>query len=114
MIGEALLEYSLNGTIATTVGNKSSIASPHGVYPCRGEDRWISIVVGNEREWDALCGAANVESWATDGRFADLSGRLRERQELDGLIAAWTAAAGRVGVGRPVAASRGCRQPQSR
>ena len=38
-----------------------------------------------------MCGAANGESWATDGRFADLSGRLNERQALDGLIAAWTA-----------------------
>ena len=91
MIGEALLEYSLNGTIASTVGNTSSIASPHGVYPCRGEDRWISIVVGDEQEWARLCAAANGESWATDDRFADLGGRLRERRELDGQIAAWTA-----------------------
>ena len=91
MIGEALLEYSLNGTVATTVGNTSSIASPHGVYPCRGEDRWISIAVGDEREWARLCAAANGESWATDSRYADLSGRLHERRELDGLIAKWTA-----------------------
>ena len=91
MIGEALLEYSLNGTIATTVGNTSPIASPHGVYPCRGEDRWISIAVKNEREWEGLCATASGVSWATDGRFADLGGRLRERQELDGLIAEWTA-----------------------
>ena len=91
MIGEALLEYSLNGTIAKTVGNTSPIASPHGVYPCRGEDRWISIAVKNEREWEGLCNAASGVWWATDGRFADLGGRLRERQELDGLIAEWTA-----------------------
>ena len=91
MIGEALLEYSLNGTIATTVGNTSSIASPHGVYPCRGEDRWISIAVRDEREWAGLCGAANGASWVNDGRFSDLSGRLSERQALDGLIAEWTA-----------------------
>ena len=91
MIGEALLEYSLNGTIATTVGNTSPIASPHGIYPCRGEDRWISIAVRGDREWGALCSAANGESWATDAHYADLSGRLREREELDGLIAAWTA-----------------------
>ena len=91
MIGEALLEYSLNGTIAKTVGNTSPIASPHGVYPCRGEDRWISIAVRHEREWEGLCNAANGESWTTDGRFSDLEGRLRERQALDGLIAGWTA-----------------------
>ena len=91
MIGEAVLEYSLNGTIATTVGNASSTASPHGVYPCRGEDRWISIAVGDEREWDGLCSVASGESWTSDGRFADLSGRLSQRQELDECIAAWTA-----------------------
>ena len=91
MIGEALLEYSLNGTIATTVGNTSSIASPHGVYPCSGEDRWISIAVRDDGDWEGLCGAANGESWATDGRFSDLSGRLIERKALDGLIAEWTA-----------------------
>lgn len=91
MIGEAVLEYSLNGTIATPVGNTSPIASPHGVYPGRGEDRWISIAAGNDREWDGLCSVANGESWTTDSRFSDLEGRLRERQELDGLIAEWTA-----------------------
>lgn len=91
MIGEALLEYSLNGTIASTVGNTSSIASPHGVYPCRGEDRWISIAVRGDREWEGLRNAAKGESWATDGRFCDLGGRLRGRKELDGLIAEWTA-----------------------
>ena len=91
MIGEALLEYSLNGTVATTVGNMSLIAAPHGVYPCRGEDRWISIAVRDEREWRALCNAANGESWATDGRFSDLRVRLSERWALDGLIGEWTA-----------------------
>ena len=91
MIGEAVLEYSLNGTIATTVGNTSSVASPHGVYPCRGDDRWISIAVGNEEEWGGLCDTANGESWTSDACFSDLSGRLRQRQELDECIAAWTA-----------------------
>ena len=94
MIGEALLEYSLNGTIARTVGNTSSIASPHGVYPCKGKDRWISIAVRDDREWAALCNAANGESWVSDERYSDLAGRLRERQVLDDQIAAWTAPKG--------------------
>ncbi len=91
MIGEALLDYSLNGTIASTVGNTSATASPHGVYPCSGEDRWISIAVGNEREWENLCNEANGEAWTTDSRYSSLSGRLRERESLDKDIAAWTA-----------------------
>ena len=111
MIGEALLEYSLNGTIATTVGNTSRTASPHGVYPCRGDDRWISVAVRDEGEWAGLCETANGESWTSDSRFVDLSGRLRERRALDEAVAAWDRAAGRVGVGRPVAAVRRARNP---
>ncbi len=91
MIGEALLDYSLNGTIASTVGNTSATASPHGVYPCQGDDRWVSIAAGTEREWENLCSAANGEAWTTDIRFCDLSGRLRLREELDDCIASWTA-----------------------
>ncbi len=91
MIGEALLDYSLNGTIASTVGNTSATASPHGVYPCSGVDRWVSIAAGDERQWKNLCSAANGEAWTTDSRYSDLNGRLRERQSLDRDIADWTA-----------------------
>ncbi len=92
MIGEAVLEYSLNGTIATTVGNTSSASSPHGVYPCQGEDRWITIAVTDEQEWNALCETADGELWTRDGRFSDIAGRLRERHALDEHIGSWTAA----------------------
>ena len=39
-IPEALLDYSANGRLPTRTGNGDSQMSPHGCYPCRGDDRW--------------------------------------------------------------------------
>ncbi len=90
MIGDAVLEYSFNGTVVGTTGNTSPVASPHGVYPCLGDDRWISIAVSTQAEWDNLRGEVGGHPWVEDGRFADLAGRLRNRAALDGEVAKWT------------------------
>ncbi len=90
MIGDAVLDYSLNGTVAAPYGNASPYASPHGVYPCRGADRWISIAAGTQREWEGLCLEAAGQPWVEDARFQSLKYRVHYRRRLDPQIARWT------------------------
>ena len=47
LLGTALLNLRLNGKDAVPVGNSPMyrIAAPHGVYRCKGEDRWCAIAV---------------------------------------------------------------------
>jgi benzylsuccinate CoA-transferase BbsF subunit len=89
-ISPAILDYFANGNIETRQGNRSSYASPHGVFPCKGEDRWCAIAVFDEPEWQNLCGLMGNPAWCLDSKFAGLSARKAHEDELESLIGAWT------------------------
>jgi len=89
MLGEALLDYAVNGRVATPLGNSDPEWVPHGVYPCAGADRWISIVAKDDLAWSALDKLAGG-NWAKDKRFCSRESRRLNARELDELIAAWT------------------------
>jgi benzylsuccinate CoA-transferase BbsF subunit len=89
-IGDVFLDYFMNGRSPVPRGNQDDIMAPHNCYPCRGDDRWISIAVATDEEWQALCQAAGHPDWAEDGRFIDRYSRWRNQDVLDPLIAEWT------------------------
>jgi len=64
--------------------------APHNCYRCRGHDRWISIAVGNDEEWKALCKVMGDPEWAKDEKFSDPFLRWLNQEELDRLIETWT------------------------
>ncbi len=86
-LGEFILDYAMNGRSPGPQGNRHPAHSPHGVYPCRGEDRWITIDVGTDEEWHALCRVLGNPAWAYDERFATTLSRWHHREELDALLA---------------------------
>jgi crotonobetainyl-CoA:carnitine CoA-transferase CaiB-like acyl-CoA transferase len=88
-----LLDYAVNGRIATRAGNRSPDAAPHGVYRCRSEDgreRWVAIAVETDEEWAALVRLMGAPEWAGDARFGTLLGRKRHEDLLDAGIEQWT------------------------
>lgn len=89
-LGPALLDYSVNQRIATRMGNRDPNMAPHGAYPCRGNDRWLALVVSREEEWTALCKAMGSPQWAVDARFSSFLDRKQNEDELDQLISEWT------------------------
>ena len=90
MMGEATMEYVMNGRIASSRGNIHALMAPHGIYPCQGDDKWVSIAVKTQEEWDALRAALGDPSWAKEERFADSYQRRLYREELDRHLAQWT------------------------
>lgn len=90
--GPALLDWSANDRVWTRIGNRSpwKPAAPHNVYPCAGDDRWLTIACFTESEWLALAKVAGHPEWAKDSRLANLAARLAHQDALDALIAAWT------------------------
>lgn len=90
LLADAFLEYSLEGQVPLPVGNGSPLASPHGVYRCRGENQWCAVAVSTEKEWISFKRALGVPAWMKEERFASLASRLRHKEALDALVQTWT------------------------
>lgn len=89
-IAPVLLDYTVNGHVADRMGNRSTCEAPHGAYPCRGDDRWCAICVSSDQEWQAFCKVIGNPEWTRDPKFATLSGRLQNEDELNRLVGEWT------------------------
>ncbi|MBI2873311.1 MAG: CoA transferase [Chloroflexi bacterium] len=90
LMGTPLMDYVLNGRNQARQGDRNPVAAPHGCYPSRGEDRWVSIAVFNDDQWERLCHALENPEWCRDRRFADAVGRHRHQDDLDQHITRWT------------------------
>ena len=89
--GAGLMEHALSGRALQPRGNYDPTMVPYGNYPCAGEDKWISIAVATEDEWQGLLTAMANPAWAKDQRFSSQYRRQRHRRELDALLSQWTA-----------------------
>jgi len=85
-----ILDYQLNGREFKTKGNKSDYAAPHGIYRCKGQDRWVAIAVTNDTEWDNFVKAVGSPKWTEAKKYATAADRLKYSDELDKLVEAWT------------------------
>ncbi len=85
-----VLDYTVNGNIQTRTGNHVSYASPHAVYRCQGDDRWVAVAVTSEAEWSGFKRALGNPAWAVDHRFDTFEGRKTHEEALDGFIEGWT------------------------
>ena len=90
-VSPILLDYAINHRVATRRGNRCSYVVPHGVYRCRGEDRWCAIAIFTDEEWGKLCQVMSRPELATIPRFASLKQRKENEDEIDHLISDWTA-----------------------
>jgi len=86
----ALLEYTANGREQGRLGNRHRYYVPQGVYPCRGEERWLALTVTSDAQWSALVRVMGDPPWAREPRFATFTGRHRHQEELDGYLREWT------------------------
>ncbi len=90
VMGASYLDYFVNGQGQEPVGNGHIQFAPHGVYRCKGEDRWCAIAVTNDEEWQGLVEAMGSPEWAGDSAYATVEGRFRNRDRLDVHIRKWT------------------------
>lgn len=90
VIGEFFVGFSMNGRQPPLLGDRHRSMAPHGCYPCAGDDRWLTIAVGSDAEFAALCRVMGHPELAVDPRFADVVSRHRHQDELDEAISAWT------------------------
>jgi len=90
LLGDAIMDYSMNQRQPSRVGNRDSFMAPHNCYRCQGEDKWVSIAVANDEEWARLCQAMGNPALTKDERFADSHRRWQNQELLDRHIGEWT------------------------
>lgn len=89
-LSELVVRRSATGESLARRGNRDEVAAPHGVFPCRGDDRWIAIAVFDDAAWQALVRAMDAPDWAADPRLSDAEGRRAHQDELEAQLAEWT------------------------
>jgi benzylsuccinate CoA-transferase BbsF subunit len=89
-IGEAVLDYQVTGKIPGLEGNRHGQMAPHNNYLCQGDDKWVSIAVKTEAEWNKLIEVMHDEPRLKDKKFGSRAGRLQNEEELDSIIISWT------------------------
>ncbi|OGO33293.1 MAG: hypothetical protein A2Z29_05325 [Chloroflexi bacterium RBG_16_56_11] len=85
-----ILDYQVNHRELVLKGNRSDHAAPHGIYRCKGEDRWVAIAVMSDGEWRSFVKAIGSPPWTRSRKYATATSRVRYGDELDRLVEAWT------------------------
>lgn len=92
LVGPAYMDWVLNGRVAGPRSNRHPLdrGAPHGVFPCAGDDRWISVAVLTDQEWCGLVEAMSGPPWATADALATSAGRIEAIDEIHERLSAWT------------------------
>jgi benzylsuccinate CoA-transferase BbsF subunit len=90
MLPEAMMDYFLNWRDNGPIGNRDSAMAPHGVFPVRGDDRWIAIAIASDEEFGALCEVLGAPALAKETRFVKLASRLANVDDLERAVASRT------------------------
>ena len=90
-LSEYLMDATVNGREGGRLGNRHPYRAPQGCYPARGNDQWITLSVGSDEEWTALCQVMGRQDLASHPRFGDILARRKNHDELDEILGQWTA-----------------------
>jgi benzylsuccinate CoA-transferase BbsF subunit len=85
-----LLDYKTNNRIWIRDGNRVAWAAPHGAYRCKGDDEWCAIAVETDEQWQSFYNAIGSPDWTKLPKFATLSDRKQNEDELNDLVTQWT------------------------
>lgn len=91
LLGPAVMDYTANHHVVEREGNQHIAGAPHGVYPVKGTDRWLSISAPNQTSWIVLKDILGTPEISFDPRFRNALTRWENRSELDNVIAKITA-----------------------
>jgi len=99
LLGEGILEYTMNGREPERNGNRDPHMAPHGIFKCQDLpekvldmtiDRWVAIVCEDDAQWARLAAAMGKQELANDARFRTLAARKANEDELEAIVTQWT------------------------
>ncbi len=87
--GEPLVRFQVAGEKIEPRANAHPRMAPHGIYPARGEERWVALAVASDDDWKKLVELLGAPSWA-DESFASFEQRRARTAEIDQHLIEWT------------------------
>ena len=99
LLGEGILECTMNGREPERNGNRDPHMAPHGIFKCQDLpekvldmtiDRWVAIVCEDDAQWARLAAAMGKQELANDARFRTLAARKANEDELEAIVTQWT------------------------
>lgn len=88
LIGETLMATAAGATIER-MGNEDYSRAPHGLYLTNQPDRWLSIAVETDAQWQTLTHVMSQPGLGSDRRFATAKERHAARDALDRIVSQW-------------------------
>ena len=89
-LGDAVMEWSANGTLRRPGGNRHPRIAPHAVYATR-DGQWLALCAEDDADFRALAERIGTPDLTVDPRFATADARKANEEALDDLIGAWCA-----------------------
>ncbi len=89
LLDTELIEQLANGVTPARRGNRSPEASPHGLFRCAGDDRWLALEVRHTVDWLELCQVIGRADLAARDDLRTLAGRQQAADEIEAAISAW-------------------------
>ncbi len=85
-----LAGYDRLGVVRNREGNRLANSAPLDNYPTR-DGKYVCIVAGSDANFARLCHAMEQPDLIADPRFAKLADRAARNDEINGIVATWTA-----------------------
>ena len=86
-----LLDSQVHQRQSPVAGNRHPLMAPHGIYPARETDAWLTLTVADDAQWQVLTHLAPAQVWAQATRWQHAAQRCADAAELDAAIGAWSA-----------------------
>ena len=85
VLGDAYIDFAMNGRERRRCGNDHPGMEPHGIFPCDGEDTWVAIAVEDDAQWARLAAVISRPDLAG----LNLAARKTRATEIRAAVSDW-------------------------
>ena len=90
LLDTELIEQLANAATPPRRGNRSPEMSPHGLFRCAGNDRWLALAARDTVDWLQICRTIGRDDLVERQDLRTLAGRQAAEDEIEAAITAWT------------------------
>ena len=84
MLANVASNYLISGNLPKRYGNAHANIVPYESF--QASDTWLIVAVGNDKQFEKMCGVIGNWELVSDGRFALNSDRVTNREELFAIL----------------------------